>query len=68
MSITTAPTSAHDEALAPNAYRLLWAGFMAILAAGIPPRLRWPRITERYWLVGPPELGGHQHLRSADVD
>src|SRR6188768_3856400 len=24
-----------DETLAPNAYRLLWAGFMAILAAGV---------------------------------
>jgi MFS family permease len=24
-----------DESLAPNAYRLLWAGFMAILAAGV---------------------------------
>ncbi len=24
-----------DEAAAPNAHRLLWAGFMAILAAGV---------------------------------
>ena len=23
------------DAIAPNAYRLLWAGFMAILAAGV---------------------------------
>jgi MFS family permease len=26
---------AGDDAVAPNAYRLLWAGFMAILAAGV---------------------------------
>src|SRR5258707_14685904 len=27
--------SAKDEGIAPNASRLLWAGFMAILAAGV---------------------------------
>ncbi|MFO1007858.1 MAG: MFS transporter [Planctomycetaceae bacterium] len=28
-------SSNHSDAIAPNAYRLLWAGFMAILAAGV---------------------------------
>lgn len=27
--------SAQSEGIAPNASRLLWAGFMAILAAGV---------------------------------
>src|SRR5436190_24050711 len=27
--------TAHDTAITPNAKRLLWAGFMAILAAGV---------------------------------
>ncbi|MGL4554770.1 MAG: MFS transporter [Gemmataceae bacterium] len=35
MSITTTPGRSSDDALAPNAYLLLWAGFMAILAAGV---------------------------------
>ncbi len=32
---TNGPGRVGDEVLAPNAYRLLWAGFMAILAAGV---------------------------------
>ncbi len=28
-------TASSQDAIAPNAYRLLWAGFMAILAAGV---------------------------------
>ena len=39
MSITTAPAPTGDQPLAPNAYRLLWAGFMAILAGCIALRL-----------------------------
>ena len=37
MSITANPplSSGGGDALAPNAYRLLWAGFTAILAAGV---------------------------------
>ncbi len=34
MSTDQAENTAGD-AIAPNAYRLLWAGFMAILAAGV---------------------------------
>ena len=34
MSTVSTETNAGD-AIAPNAYRLLWAGFMAILAAGV---------------------------------
>ena len=35
---STVPVS--NEAIAPNAKRLLWAGFMAILAAGVGFALR----------------------------
>ena len=36
----TSNASATNDAIAPNAKRLLWAGFMAILAAGVGFALR----------------------------
>jgi MFS family permease len=39
----------NEEALAPNAYRLLWAGFMAILAAGVGFAIRGGIL--RHWRV-----------------
>ncbi|MCC7338645.1 MAG: MFS transporter [Pirellulaceae bacterium] len=47
MSHSNDPTSAH-YAIAPNANRLLWAGFMAILAAGVGFSVRGASVLEEW--------------------
>ncbi|QDV27461.1 MFS transporter [Aureliella helgolandensis] len=47
MSTSTDPTSPH-YAVAPNAQRLLWAGFMAILAAGVGFSVRGASVLEEW--------------------
>ena len=47
MSISSDPSSPH-YAIAPNASRLLWAGFMAILAAGVGFSVRGASVLEEW--------------------